>query len=167
VNDPGRHLLQHKAPSGLLEAARLRAVSLERPRSWAAPLALAAGLLLGLSGGYFFWAGSGPVVVEEQAVPAVAEVAVAPQVDSPVSTRLVCYAPGAETVAVAGSFNRWDPSAAPMRPLGDGLFATDLVLPRGRHEYMFVLDEVEWVGDPSAPLAADDGFGQQNSVLEI
>ena len=46
-------------------------------------------------------------------------------------------------------------------------FALTLALPSGRHSYMFVIDGETWVTDPSAPLSEDDGFGQQNAVINI
>jgi len=32
---------------------------------------------------------------------------------------------------------------------------------------MFVIDGETWVTDPAAPLSEEDGFGQQNAVLNI
>ena len=47
---------------------------------------------------------------------------------------------------------------------GRGTFAANLWLPRGAHEYMFVVDG-QWVPDPSAPARIPDGFGRTNSLL--
>ena len=38
-------------------------------------------------------------------------------------------------------------------------------LPRGRHQYMFVVDDQEWQTDPRADVRVDDGFGNQNAVV--
>ena len=73
---------------------------------------------------------------------------------------------GAEQVAVAGSFNGWNPEQAPMRREGD-VWVTALVLPPGVHEYMFVVDGTRWVSDPQASEQRDDGFGNANSVLDL
>src|SRR2546422_299496 len=49
-----------------------------------------------------------------------------------VFVRFVLYAPGARRVAVAGTFNQWDRSAAPLVPAGtSGVWTTTLALPVG------------------------------------
>jgi len=84
-----------------------------------------------------------------------------------VFVRFVLYAPGARRVAVAGTFNQWDRSAAPLLPAGtSGVWTTTLALPVGQHQYAFVLDGARWVVDPAAP-AVDDGFGRRNSVVAV
>ncbi len=84
-----------------------------------------------------------------------------------VFVRFVLYAPGARRVAVAGTFNQWDRSAAPLVPAGtSGVWTTTLALPVGQHQYAFVVDDERWVVDPAAP-AVDDGFGRRNSVVAV
>ncbi len=90
----------------------------------------------------------------------------APAAADQVAVRFVLYAPEAESVALAGTFNQWDATATPLVPSDGGLWAATLVLPRGEHEYAFVVDGGRWVPDPGAP-AVDDGFGRQNSVLAL
>jgi hypothetical protein len=81
--------------------------------------------------------------------------------------RFVLYAPGASQVAVAGTFNQWDPSVAPLVPAGAaGVWTVTLALPVGQHQYAFVVDGRRWVSDPAAP-AVDDGFGRRNSVVAV
>lgn len=81
--------------------------------------------------------------------------------------RFVLYAPGARRVAVAGTFNQWDRSAAPLVPAGtSGVWTTTLALPVGQHQYAFVVDGERWVVDPGAP-AVDDGFGRRNSLVAV
>jgi hypothetical protein len=81
--------------------------------------------------------------------------------------RFVLHAPGAKRVTVAGTFNQWDPNAAPLIPAGtDGVWATTLALPVGQHQYAFVVDGERWVADPAAPTV-DDGFGRRNSVVAV
>jgi len=84
-----------------------------------------------------------------------------------VAVRLLLHAPDAQTVTVAGSWNDWGAEPVPLRRAEDGTFYTVIHLPRGRHEYMFVLDDNEWVTDPTALLTRDDGFGRQNALIEI
>ena len=84
-----------------------------------------------------------------------------------VFVRFVLYAPGARRVAVAGTFNQWDRSAAPLVPAGtSGVWTTTLALPVGQHQYAFVVDGERWVVDPGAP-AVDDGFGRRNSLVAV
>jgi len=84
-----------------------------------------------------------------------------------VFVRFVLYAPGAKRVAVAGTFNQWDQTAAPLVPAGTGgVWSTTLALPVGQHQYAFVVDGRRWIADPAAP-AVDDGFGRRNSVLAV
>jgi 1,4-alpha-glucan branching enzyme len=69
-------------------------------------------------------------------------------------------------VCIAGSFNDWHPTAAPMVGLGDGRWVKELTLPPGRYEYRFVVDG-EWVDDPNAKEVAPNPHGGVNAVLAI
>jgi hypothetical protein len=86
-----------------------------------------------------------------------------------VTVRFVLVAPGAQHVNLAGTFNHWDPRATPLVRSSTGdLWTATLSLPRGQHQYAFVVDGTRWVPDPTAP-AIDDGFGagRRNSVLTL
>ena len=84
-----------------------------------------------------------------------------------VTVRFVLFAPEAQQVALAGTFNQWDPAATPLVRTGaPGVWTATLTLPAGQHQYAFVLDGARWVADPAAP-AVDDGFGRRNSVLSL
>ena len=65
---------------------------------------------------------------------------------------LICDAPQAETVFVAGSFNDWNPTAHALRRSASGLWKIALRLPAGAHEYKFIVDDA-WC---CLPGAADD-----------
>ena len=79
-------------------------------------------------------------------------------------TVFVFVAPKAGTVSLVGDFNGWDASKAPLvRVPNSGLWKVTVPLPAGRHLYQFVVDG-NWVPDPAAPVAGDDGFGRTNSV---
>jgi len=69
-------------------------------------------------------------------------------------------------VSVAGSFNGWDPVAAPMTRDG-ATWKILLVLPAGTHEYMLIEDGDRWITDPGAPGIRRDGFGGSNGVLNV
>ncbi len=92
---------------------------------------------------------------------------------SPVSTypsslkhEFAIDAPKAGEVCLVGSFNRWTVCATPLEMGADGRWKIAIDLPRGRYEYMFVVDG-RWLTDDSAPVHVDDGFGNRNAVLII
>lgn len=76
------------------------------------------------------------------------------------------HAPDAEEVCLAGDFNQWKVCDAKLERVGENLWSIALELPRGQHEYMFVVDG-QWKTDPGASLHRDDGFGNKNAVLSL
>lgn len=67
--------------------------------------------------------------------------------------------------SVAGSFNGWSDSAAPMNDDDrDGVWETSVPLDPGNHVYKFVVDG-EWMPDPGNPDLSKDQF--RNSLLTI
>ncbi|MGZ8937970.1 MAG: response regulator [Limisphaerales bacterium] len=74
--------------------------------------------------------------------------------------------PTAEQVAIAGSFNDWQPNATPMIARGDGRWAKQLVLRPGVYEYRFLVDG-RWVSDPFNSETAPNPFGEVNSVVRV
>ncbi|MBI3191552.1 MAG: hypothetical protein HYZ36_02725 [Pedosphaera parvula] len=74
--------------------------------------------------------------------------------------------PTAESVAIAGSFNDWQPTATPMIALGQGRWAKDLALPPGDYEYCLVVDG-QWTPDPLATETAPNPFGGVNSIRKV
>lgn len=82
--------------------------------------------------------------------------------------KFVLVAPQARQVALVGDFNGWNPTATPMvRTETGGTWTIELPLAAGRHLYSFVVNGNEWVADPAAPLAPEDGFGAANSVVLV
>ena len=76
--------------------------------------------------------------------------------------------PGASTVQVIGSFNRWTPEGFDMkRDEERGLWVLPLRLDSGRYEYAFLVDDRIVVSDPVALVHQDDGFGNKNSILIV
>jgi 1,4-alpha-glucan branching enzyme len=74
--------------------------------------------------------------------------------------------PGNE-VFVAGTFNSWDPKRHQMRDgQNTGIYKTTLVLPRGRHEYKFVVNG-DWCTDPGRPDRVMNDQGSLNSVITV
>jgi len=81
--------------------------------------------------------------------------------------RFTLSAPMARSVAIAGSFNRWDSHRDMLIPAdGRGFWSITLPLPPGRYEYRFVINGETWVLDPAAP-EIDDGMGGKNSLLIV
>jgi hypothetical protein len=76
--------------------------------------------------------------------------------------------PGASTVEVIGSFNRWSPEGFQMQwDERHELWILSVQLDRGRHEYAFLVDGRIIVSDPKALMNQEDGFGNRNSILII
>jgi hypothetical protein len=106
-----------------------------------------------------------PAATGPTATPAPA--ARAGDVNEVVLVRFVLMVKGARKVAVAGDFNGWNPEATPLDNAdGRGSFTATVPLPRGDHQYMFVVDG-EWVTDPAAAERRPDGFGRENAVLRL
>lgn len=78
------------------------------------------------------------------------------------------FAPDAaiKRVTLAGTFNGWSSSAAPMQPAG-GEWTAKLDLPAGAYQYKFVLDGDRWIEDPRNPDKTPDGQGGSNSCLRL
>lgn len=75
-------------------------------------------------------------------------------------------APEAESVAVVGDFNDWDPRAHPLRRDGEGWWTLRATLDPGTYQYAYTVDG-EWITPPEALITVDDGFGGRNGVLEV
>jgi len=75
--------------------------------------------------------------------------------------------PGARFVALAGSFNNWDPQISPMsRDLEGEVWKVRIPLKPGRYEYRFVVDG-QWLSDPNAEESVRNEFGSRNSVIIV
>lgn len=75
-------------------------------------------------------------------------------------------APIGSDVAVAGTFNDWEPKKKLTDKAGSGVFTGVAMLGKGTHEYKFVIDK-EWFVDPANPNFTVTELGTMNSVLEI
>jgi hypothetical protein len=74
--------------------------------------------------------------------------------------------PGAETVALIGSFNGWQRETGQMQPVpGSHSWRIVVDVPPGRHEYAFLVDGSTLLSDPQAAFAQSDGFGSTNSIV--
>jgi hypothetical protein len=87
---------------------------------------------------------------------------------TPRAVKFVLIAPKASHVSVVGDFNGWDTNATPMTHQGtDGTWTVFVPLHPGLHTYSFVIDGTHFMADPSAPIAPDDGYGHQSSVVVV
>lgn len=73
------------------------------------------------------------------------------------------YAPEAQMVTLAGSFNGWDVNSLPMKKDKQGTWKVSVSLEPGRHEYRFWVDGI-WADDPNAQERVENPFGSQNCV---
>ncbi len=81
--------------------------------------------------------------------------------------RFELEAEAGSAVAVAGTFNDWDPTKNPMKDNPDsGKFATAVKMSPGKHEYKFVVNG-EWIIDPNCKDGAPNDCGSLNSVLHV
>jgi serine protease AprX len=74
----------------------------------------------------------------------------------------------ARRVALAGDFNGWRPAEAGFVKQANGIWRAEIELPAaGRYEYKFVVNDNEWLDDPSNGEKAPDNHGGFNSVVRI
>jgi hypothetical protein len=74
-------------------------------------------------------------------------------------------APGAGTVAVAGTFTGWE-GGVELHEASPGIWTATVPLEPGVHDYVFVVDGERWIPDP-AGYPVDDGFGGTSSRLFV
>lgn len=76
---------------------------------------------------------------------------------------------GAQSAAVVGDFNAWQPDALPMKlRKKDGVFAASTTLPAGQaYQFRYLVDGREWVTDPAADGVVETPFGATNGVLSL
>jgi 1,4-alpha-glucan branching enzyme len=72
--------------------------------------------------------------------------------------------PKALKVSVVGSFNDWAPNAHVMENKGDW-WSLEILLPPGRYEYAFLIDDRIWKADPLSLVKEKNGFDELNSIL--
>ncbi|OVE75895.1 hypothetical protein BVX97_03305 [bacterium E08(2017)] len=69
-------------------------------------------------------------------------------------------------VYVAGTFNNWSDRDKKMKQLDDGVYSTSIMIPKGRHEYKFVING-EWSVDPECQEWTSNSMGSLNSVINV
>ncbi|MDP3920932.1 MAG: isoamylase early set domain-containing protein [Candidatus Omnitrophota bacterium] len=76
------------------------------------------------------------------------------------------YAPQADKVELAGTFNDWNPSDNPLERDKKGKWTVKLKLAPGCYEYRFLIDDT-WHNDQSPVKCVPNAFGSWNCVIEI
>lgn len=79
--------------------------------------------------------------------------------------RFAVQKPGAQSVALMGDFNQW--RGTRLKKTSEGIFYAEMKLPQGTYAYGFLVDGKEWVPDTTAPRMIPDGFGRQNSLVNL
>lgn len=131
-----------------------------RPVSLGALVAAALAVLL-------LWPGGDPSTQPSTAADPAVRTAGARTDDGRVYVQFMYVAPEAGEVTVAGDFNDWSEADFALRdPDGDGVWTGHLPVRPGLHKYMFVVDG-EWRTDPLAERHVDDGFGNQNAMIDV
>lgn len=75
-------------------------------------------------------------------------------------------ATAAKEVFLMGDFNNWNPQTHPMKNDGNGMWNKTVMLSPGTYEYKFLIDG-DWKEDPQNYQTCSNGFGTQNSVLNV
>ena len=74
----------------------------------------------------------------------------------------------AESVALAGDFNKWITTATPCVRNDAGVWSAQIDLPPpGRYRYKLVVNGEQWIEDPSNAIKEPDEYGGFNSILHI
>ena len=74
--------------------------------------------------------------------------------------------PDAKEIAIAGTFNDWQPSRTPLKPVDEDWWVAELTLPPGHYEYRYVVDG-KWVCDSRSPKQVPNPYGSFNSVMVV
>ena len=74
--------------------------------------------------------------------------------------------PTAKAVAVAGTFNNWNPTTKPLHHTENGGWLKETVLAPGIYEYCLIVDG-QWMADPMAKSQVPNPFGGNNSILTV
>ncbi len=74
----------------------------------------------------------------------------------------------ATQISLTGSFNHWAQDVLLMEAGRDGVWKIEIpMLPAGRYQYKFLVDDRTWMEDYDNPLHEPDGFRGFNSILII
>lgn len=81
--------------------------------------------------------------------------------------RFATRLPDAKRVSLVGDFNAWGEKELQLSKSDDsGVWHVLVPLKPGVYQYMFVIDNKEWVSDPVG-VRVEDGFGRENSLIRV
>jgi 1,4-alpha-glucan branching enzyme len=75
--------------------------------------------------------------------------------------------PKAKSMALVGTFTEWEHQPIPLAQSEPGLWEIEVELPSGRHEYLFLADNGEWLQDAEAIESVANPLGGFNSVVDV
>jgi len=75
-------------------------------------------------------------------------------------------APGANEVILMADFNKWNRAVHPMKKGDNGVWTKTVIVPLGRYEYKYLVDE-EWWNDPKNQDVCYNQHGTLNSVITV
>ena len=90
-----------------------------------------------------------------------------PQEEPTITVKMSYSSPKAQSVAVAGNFNKWSADTHRMRKQSNGIWTIAIPLRAGTYTYQFVVDGRTWIVDPRAGIMQDDGFGSRNGIVRV
>ncbi len=74
----------------------------------------------------------------------------------------------AESVAVCGEFNNWDPTEHMLKKRKDGRYSITVALKPGHsYRYRYLLDGERWENDWAADAYVQNEFGAEDSVVRV
>ena len=76
------------------------------------------------------------------------------------------HAPQAESVLLAGDFNRWNPRKHPLKKGVSGNWEAFLMLAPNTYEYKYMVDG-DWQIDPFNNQTCENCFGSQNNLVTV
>jgi 1,4-alpha-glucan branching enzyme len=76
------------------------------------------------------------------------------------------YAPGVESVQLAGCFNDWKPDRCSLKKESGGWWRLTLKLKPGRYEYRYWVDDA-WENDQRPVICVPNPYGSWNCVVEV
>ena len=82
------------------------------------------------------------------------------------ATNFICNAPQAQSVALVGDFNKWNPHSHPMQKQTDGAWFKTVELKHGHHRYSFLVDGVLTL-DPRAQGITRNDQNERVSLIPV
>ncbi len=86
------------------------------------------------------------------------------------STKVTFELPAVQagSVHLVGEFNEWSQTDQPLTRRKDGRFSTTVALASGRaYRYRYLFDGARWENDTQADAYVPNGFGTEDSVVQV